>query len=137
MAVLTPYIFSKDARTQADFYIHAFGGEILSVLTYQEQPTGAGETVKERVLYLSMVAGGMNFLLSDSLFEPICRGNGIHLSLEFAEEVEAREAFDKLAVGGHVKNPLKPSFWGALFGQIEDKYGVMWMIMNRNEAGQA
>jgi len=30
----TPYIHSEDARAQAEFYIHALGGEIVSVLHY-------------------------------------------------------------------------------------------------------
>jgi len=134
MAVLTPYIFSMDARTQADFYLHAFGGEVVSVLTYQEQPEVAGEPARERVLYLSLVAGGMNFLMSDTWLEPISRGSGIELSLEFAGESEAQEAFNKLSAGGSVKSPLKRSSEGALFGQIEDKYGVIWRITNRSEA---
>lgn len=32
---------------------------------------------------------------------------------------------DKLTEGGKVKCPLEPTFWGALFGQIEDKYGIV------------
>ncbi|WP_430691862.1 hypothetical protein [Paenibacillus woosongensis] len=45
-------------------------------------------------------------------------------------EDEAREAFTKLAEGGKVKYPLEPAFWGTLHGQLEDKFGVLWMISN-------
>jgi PhnB protein len=27
-----------------------------------------------------------------------------------------------------VMYPLEPVFWGGMFGQLEDKYGVSWMI---------
>ncbi|MFD0716401.1 VOC family protein [Paenibacillus sp. GCM10027626] len=118
---------SEDARAQAEFYTHALGGEILSVMTHGELP-GAKEGLKNKVVNLSLMAGGIHFLMSDSVFEPIIRGNAVHLSLEFATEVKARDAFDKLAKSGNVKCPLEPAFWGALFGHIEDKYGVMWMI---------
>lgn len=127
MAKHTTYIMSEDARAQAEFYAHALGGEILSVMTHGQLPE-AREELKDKVVNLSLMAGGINFLMSDSVFEPIIRGNAINLSLEFATEAEAREAFDKLAEGGNVKCPLEPAFWGALFGQIEDKYGIMWMI---------
>ncbi|MBW7452997.1 VOC family protein [Paenibacillus sepulcri] len=127
MAKHTTYIMSEDARAQAEFYTHALGGEILSVMTHEQLPE-AREELKDKVVNLSLMAGGINFLMSDSVFEPIIRGNAINLSLEFPTETEAREAFDKLAEGGNVKCPLEPAFWGALFGQIEDKYGIMWMI---------
>jgi PhnB protein len=127
MAKQTTYIMSEDARAQAEFYTYALGGEILSVMTHGQLPE-AKEELKDKVVNLSLIAGGINFLMSDSVFEPIIRGNAINLSLEFATEAEARDAFDKLAEGGNVKCPLEPAFWGALYGHIEDKYGVMWMI---------
>ncbi|KAE9072690.1 hypothetical protein PF010_g25383 [Phytophthora fragariae] len=118
---------SEDARAQAEFYTYALGGEILTVMTHGQLPE-AKEELKDKVVNLSLMAGGINFFMSDSVFEPIIRGNAVHLSLEFATEAEARDAFDKLAEGGNVKCPLEPAFWGALYGHIEDKYGVMWMI---------
>lgn len=118
---------SEDARAQAEFYTYSLGGEILSVMTHGQLPE-AKEELKDKVVNLSLMAGGINFLMSDSVFEPIIRGNAINLCLEYATEAEAREAFDKLAEGGNVICPLEPSFWGALYGHIEDKYGVRWMI---------
>ncbi|WP_130616561.1 VOC family protein [Cohnella abietis] len=131
MAKLTPYIFSEDARAQAEFYTHALGGEILSVMTHGQRPDAA-EEIKDKVMHLSLVAGGITFLMCD-IFDPVDRGSSINLSLEFATEEEAREAFDKLAVGGTIKHPLGPAFWGGLFGQIEDKYGIAWMIGNESK----
>jgi len=127
MAKHTTYIMSEDAKAQAEFYTHALGGEILSVMTHGQLPD-AKEELKDKVVNLSLMAGGIQFLMSDSVFEPIIRGNAIHLCLEYEADAEAREAFDKLAVGGIIKCPLEPAFWGTLYGHIEDKYGVMWMI---------
>ncbi|KAE9072688.1 hypothetical protein PF010_g25385 [Phytophthora fragariae] len=124
---------SEDARAQAEFYTYALGGEILTVMTHGQLPE-AKEELKDKVVNLSLMAGGINFFMSDSVFEPIIRGNAVHLSLEFATEAEARDAFDKLAEGGNVKCPLEPAFWGALYGHIEDKYGVMWMITTEPKA---
>ncbi|KPV60408.1 glyoxalase [Paenibacillus sp. A3] len=136
MAKLTPYLVSEDARAQADFYINALGGEILSVMTHGQLPD-ASEAVKDKVLHMSLVAGGINFFMSDSVYAPLNRGNGLQLSLEFPTEAEAREAFTKLGEDGTVKHPLEPAFWGSLFGQIEDKYGVIWMITNEAQTSQA
>ncbi|MFD0677197.1 MULTISPECIES: hypothetical protein [unclassified Paenibacillus] len=74
MAKQTTYIMSEDARAQAEFYTYALGGEILSVMTHGQLPE-AKEELKDKVVNLSLMAGGINFLMSDSVFEPIIRGN--------------------------------------------------------------
>ncbi|MCR2805245.1 VOC family protein [Paenibacillus soyae] len=127
MAKHTTYIMSEDAKAQAEFYVQTFGGEILSVMTHGQLP-GAREELKDKVVNLSLIAAGVHFMMSDSVFEPVVRGNAINLSLEFETEAEAREAFHKLAAGGNVICQLEPAFWGSLYGQLEDKFGVRWMI---------
>jgi PhnB protein len=71
--------------------------------------------------------------MSDSVFEPISQGNGICQCLKYTTDAEALETFDKLTEGGKVKDSLKPAFWGALFGQLEDKYGVSWIITTESK----
>ncbi|MBW7475481.1 VOC family protein [Paenibacillus oenotherae] len=133
MAKHVSYIMSENAIEQAEFYVQALGGEIQSVMTYGQLPDGAAnEEIKDKALHLSLIAGGVAFYMCDS-FHPLNQGNAIHQCLEFATEAEAHEAFDKLAEGGTVKHPLTQEFWGSLFGQIEDKYGVLWMITTESE----
>lgn len=133
MAKLTPYIISEDARAQAEFYRHALGGEILSVVLH-DQPQ---EAFKDKVMHLSMVVGGTNLFMTDSVFGAVSRGNGMNLSLEFATEAEAYEAFNNLAEGGNVTHPLAPAFWGTLYGEVDDKFGVTWMITNESATSQS
>jgi PhnB protein len=125
MAKHTTYIFSTEAKTQAEFYTQALGGEILSVMTYGGLPD-TPEELKDKVMHLSLIAAGVTFFMSDH--GPIDYGNSINLNLEFGTEAEAHSAFDNLAAGGQVKDSLKPAFWGSLFGVLKDKYGVTWMI---------
>jgi PhnB protein len=127
MAKHMTYIFSVDARAQAEFYVQALGGEIVSVQTHGELPN-ATEEYKDKVLHLSLVAAGVNILMSDAVFEPVQQGTAINLVLEFEQEPEAYTAFEKLSEGGTVRDPIKPAFWGSLFGQLEDKFGIRWMI---------
>jgi PhnB protein len=128
MAKHSSYITSEDARGQAEFYTQALGGEIISVTTYGEVHPQE-EDLKDKVIHLSLVAAGVTFLMSDSFHEPVSYGNAINQCLEFATEEEAQTAFDRLAEGGVVREPFKPAFWGAMFGQLVDKYGVSWMII--------
>lgn len=131
-ATLTPYIFSEDARAQAEFYVQALDGEILSLQTFEQMPN-VPEEMKNKVMHLSMVAAGIPIFMCDESAGAIRHG-GISLSLEFAEESEAHEAFRKLSEGGTVKHPLEQAFWGTLFGQLEDKFGVPWMISTAPQA---
>jgi PhnB protein len=36
--------------------------------------------------------------------------------------------FEKVGEGGKVIDPLKTQFWGAIFGVLNDKYGIRWMF---------
>ncbi|MNN72371.1 hypothetical protein D3C81_1884010 [compost metagenome] len=127
MANFTAYLISEDAKAHAGFYIQALGGKMNSITTHGEMP-GSREDLKDKVINLSFNAAGVHFMMSDSMFEPVNYGNAVNMNLEFAEEAEARDAFDRLAEGGVVKEELSPAFWGALYGHVQDKFGVLWMI---------
>lgn len=133
MAKLTPYIVSEDARAQAAFYAEALGGDILSVSTHSEMPN-TEEALKDKVLHLSMVAAGIPIYMCDTVYAPLQGGNQVSLSLEFASEAEARKAFAGLSEGGTVTHPLEQAFWGSLFGQLVDRFGVRWMISTEAQA---
>lgn len=127
MAKYTTYIFSEDAKEQAEFYTQALGGEITSVMTHGQLP-GSDDDLRDKVVHLSLIAAGVTFYMTDHFMGPVQPGNALNLNLEFSTEAEARDAFDRLAEGGRIRQPLEPAFWGSLFGQIEDKYGIQWMI---------
>ncbi|MNI04775.1 hypothetical protein D3C73_577080 [compost metagenome] len=126
MAKHVTYFFSEDAQAQAAFYIKALGGEVVSIQKHGDLPQPSEEN-KDKVMHLHLIAGGVTFYMSDN-FGPVDQGNAISQSLEFETEGEAQGAFTKLAEGGKVTHPLQKEFWGAMFGQLEDKFGVKWMI---------
>ncbi|MBB6672424.1 VOC family protein [Cohnella nanjingensis] len=126
MATLKPFLFSEDARAQAAFYIEALGGEIQSVMTYGQAPA-PHEDNKDKVMHMCLTAGGVTLFMADAT-GPLTRGNGISLNLEFKSGAEGRRAFDNLAAGGRVMAPLEPAFWGGMYGELEDRFGVLWMI---------
>lgn len=129
-AQLTPYLMSEDARTQAEMYKQALGGEIQTVMTYGQTP-GTPEAVKDKVMHMAItVAGGNTLFLSDS-FEPAERSRGIALALAFESEAEAREAFGNLSEGGAVKYPFELQPWGAYYGEVVDKFGITWQIVKQ------
>jgi PhnB protein len=131
MANLYPYIHSDDAEKQAAFYVKALEGEIILSKTFAELPQTAphaDERLKGKILHLRLQAAGQVFFMSDSVLEPVQRGNGLDLTLEFADEEEARRAFDGLADGGTIVMPFARQFWGSMSGMVVDPFGVRWQI---------
>ncbi|TXK83833.1 VOC family protein [Paenibacillus sp. N3.4] len=127
MAKLTPYFYSEDAKTQAQFYVQALGGEIGVQMTYGQAP-GTDEAIKDKVMHMAFTAGGVNFFIADTMHEPAGKSSGFDLSLEFKTDEEAQQAFANLSEGGQVIMALEKQFWGSLFGRIEDKFGIKWQV---------
>lgn len=134
MAKQIPYLISEDSRAQAGFYAQALGGEINSITTMGDQP-GAPEELKDKVIHLCLTAAGATFFFADAMQETLVSGNNINLLLEYKTEPEARAAFNGLSEGGRIIQPLEPAFWGAYYGQFEDKFGIQWMITTEQQVG--
>ncbi|WP_221566602.1 hypothetical protein [Alkalihalobacillus sp. TS-13] len=47
MANLYPYIFSEDAKRQADFYAQTLQGEVVSVQTFDQAPGSPPEIAEK------------------------------------------------------------------------------------------
>jgi len=129
MPTLHPYIFSEDARKQADFYAKALGGEIVDVKTFAEMPN-APEDDKDKVMHLVLKVGDLQIFMADS--SPVNQGNAIDLTLVYESEEEARQAFEGLAQGGKVLMPFERMFWGTSFGRVVDPFGIRWQISTEN-----
>ncbi|MER6386558.1 VOC family protein [Streptomyces sp. NPDC001250] len=52
-------------------------------------------------------------------------GNSLHVGLVYEDSAEQRTAFDKLAKDGEVLEALANQFWGAAYGAVRDKCGVI------------
>ncbi|WP_152396199.1 VOC family protein [Paenibacillus guangzhouensis] len=126
-AQLNPYIMSKDARTQAEFYKQALGGEVQSVMTFGQMPN-TPEAVKDKVMHMVLTVAGTNTLFLSDAFEPVSGSRHIVLALSYDNESEARTAYANLSEGGAVKYPFDLQPWG-YYGEVVDKFGVTWQIV--------
>ncbi|UQW97245.1 VOC family protein [Rummeliibacillus sp. G93] len=124
---LNPYLMSTDAKGQANFYVEALGGEIITLKTYGETP-GTPEAIKDKVMHLAVkVAGGNTLMMSDTL-EQAPLNTTISLALTYDSEDDAKEVYAKLGEGGEFKHPFEKQVWGEYYGDLVDKYGVTWMV---------
>jgi PhnB protein len=131
MTQINAYIgFNGRCREAMTFYKECLGGE-LSVITVEESPIAAQcpEAMKSQIAHSMLTNGGL-ILMGTDMVSPdgYTKGNNIALSLNCSSEGEINNFYSKLSEGGRIIDPLKVQFWGALFGVVADKYGIVWMI---------
>jgi PhnB protein len=126
---LIPYLsFPGNTEEVLNRYQQIFKGDISDLNRFGET-FPAEANYQDKIMHARLSFGENMLMFSDGMpGQPVDHGNGIYLSIGLTDEAEARSVFEQLADGGTVTMPLKKQFWGALFGQVKDRYGVSWMI---------
>ena len=62
------------------------------------------------------------------MYGPVTIGENISISVITGSKEEANELFEALSAGGRITQPLGTTFWGAYFGMLIDKFGIIWMV---------
>jgi PhnB protein len=130
MARLNPYLtFNGNCREAMTFYKDCFGGK-LDIQTVGESPASAQmpDQMKNSVMHSQLESDKIVIMGSDLVPEKLSQGNTLALMLDCVNEQEIRSLFEKLAVGGKVNQQVQDTFWGALYGELVDKFGVRWML---------
>lgn len=132
MATLATYIAFLDnqAKEAFEFYHEVFGGK-LDIITYADMPMPGMDldpaTVAHAVLTLpgGVIAGG------DAMpGETYAVRDTVYSMLYAADSVEdAQGIIDRIVAGGGAINmAFEPAPWGGHYGQVFDKFGVMWAL---------
>jgi PhnB protein len=122
--------FGGNCREAMNFYKECLGGE-LSLQTIGDSPLAdkMPEKMQQCILHATLTNGRTVLMGSDMVADVgLIRGNAVAMMLDCQTEEELRTTFEKLSSGGEVLHPLEVSFWGALFGDLEDKYGNTWLL---------
>ncbi|MFI5217933.1 MAG: VOC family protein [Bacteroidia bacterium] len=122
--------FNGNCREAMKFYKECLGGE-LSLQTIGESPMAdkMPPQMKEYILHSTLTKGALILMASDMVSEEgLKKGNGVSLMLNCSSEQEINASYKKLSSGGKATHPLENTFWGALFGDLTDKYGNHWLL---------
>ncbi|HUX37223.1 MAG TPA: VOC family protein [Rectinemataceae bacterium] len=122
--------FEGLCREAMNFYKDSIGGE-LTIMSVGQSPVSAQmpKEAQNLVMHAELKAGAISLMASDNLDKgAVTIGTAINLMLNCASEDEIRSIFPRLAQGGRVNSDLKVEFWGSLYGDITDKYGLRWML---------
>lgn len=131
---IDPYLFFDGRCEEAiEFYKTALGATVEFLMRNSESPEPPPPGTlppgsENKIMHASVHIGGALVMMSDGM----CSGNtsfkGFSLSLDCPDADSAREAFAALAQGGQIHVPLGKTFWAPLFGMVNDRFGVGWMV---------
>jgi PhnB protein len=131
MTQINAYLtFNGNCREAMTFYRDCLGG-VLSLQTVGDSPLADKMPIemKDCILHSTLTKGVLVLLGSDMVSEQgLTKGNAVSLMLDCSSEQEVRDCYEKLVAGGKDTHPLEVSFWGALFGDLTDKYGNQWLL---------
>lgn len=130
MESITPYLFFPGTCEEAmNFYAKTFNGEITFVQRFGDASMPVDDGYKDKIMHATIMINDHKIQFSDGApHKGVTKGDNVHLIMNFTDEEEMRTLFTKLSKGGSVHMDLQDTFWGAIFGQLEDKYGIRWMF---------
>ena len=127
--------FNGNCREAMTFYQECLGGE-LTFQTIGESPLSKKmpKQMKDSILHATLTKEALILQGSDMVPQTgLLKGNSVSLSLNCSSEEEIKNVYAKLSSEGKADHPLEVTFWGALFGDLTDKYGNHWMLnVNKN-----
>ncbi|MCW3123731.1 MAG: glyoxalase [Flavipsychrobacter sp.] len=130
LQINTYLTFNGNCREAMSFYKACLGGE-LTLQTIGESPLAdkMPAQMKDLILHSTLTKGSLLLLGSDMVGDNgLTVGNSVSLMLDCSSENEINELYAKLSAGGKADHPLENSFWGALFGDLTDKFGNHWLL---------
>ena len=122
---VVPYLQLDGAIKASEFYQRAFGA--TEVFRHPADERG-------RTMHVHIHINGGSLMLSDAYPEyghALERPQGYSLMLPLTDDIQ--HWFDRaVAAGCEVVLPVQKMFWGDLYGQVRDRFGVLW-AMNQPE----
>ena len=121
--------FNGNCREAMTFYRDCLGGELI-LQKIAESPMAAQmpSEMGAKILHSSLMNEEIVLMASDMCDKNSLEGSKIKLCVECSNEEEIELFFTKLSLGGNIKTPLHQTFWGAMYGELTDKFGMDWMF---------
>jgi PhnB protein len=111
------------------FYEKHLGGKIDMMMTHGQVPdqSRVRPEWKDAILHARVSLGGTELLGADiPSAEPM---RSAYLSLSVDNDSEAERIFSALSDEGRVFMPMQETFFATRFGQLQDRFGINWMII--------
>jgi PhnB protein len=122
--------FDGDCRQVLEHYAKIFRQDFpKQIMTYGQNPQGASDSDKDRIIYACMPLSGHNMMFADCPSgQEHSKGNNFAVTLGLSDSDEIKRIFGELSEGGEVYMPLEKTFFSELFGMVCDKFGIIWQL---------
>ena len=132
MKLSTHLNFGGNCEEAFLFYAKCLPGKLTMVMKAKDLPAGAPRPPgsQDFVIHARLTVGDVELIGNDvpaERFQPI-RSSYLYLAVDSATEAE--RIFGELSEGGDVGMPLAETFYATRFGQVRDRFGVLWTIIH-------
>lgn len=132
MKLYTHLNFGGNCEEAFLFYEKHLGGKINMIMKKSQLPAGynVNPDEKDAVIHIRMSIAGVELIGNDvpeEYFKPVT-SSYIYLVLDSTEEAD--RIFALLADGGKVGMPIEETFFASRFGQVRDRFGVLWSVIH-------
>jgi PhnB protein len=133
---LNTYVnFAGTCREAFRYYEQHLNGKVQMLMTHGEAPgpTALGPDWKDAVLHARITIGDTELLAADiPRAEPM---RSAYLTLAVDSDSEAERIYAALTDGGRVLMEMAETFFASRFAQVQDRFGVNWMILHERQKG--
>lgn len=127
---VTPHLnFRGDARDALEFYQKVFGGELI-IASYADMGNTDPATA-DHVTFGQVTADNGFSVMAYDVYPHLEWERGqdpFFVSVRGNAPEEIQGYWDRLIDGAEVKQPIGPSPWAPLYGQLTDRFGVTWVL---------
>ncbi|AOS61895.1 VOC family protein [Actinoalloteichus hymeniacidonis] len=127
---VTPHLnFRGDARKALEFYQSVFGGKLV-IAAYSDMGNTDPATA-DHVSFGQLTAENGFSVMAYDVYPHLEWDQGkdpFFVSVRGTDTAELQGYWDKLVDGAEVKQPLGPSEWAPLYGQLTDRFGITWVL---------
>ncbi len=129
--MFTPYLtFPGNCRQALNFYQTCFNAE-LQLQTVAESPLADKMPAQmgSLILHATLQLKDQTIMASDMVPEGgLIVGNNVSIVYNCESEKEIQSLYEILSKNGVRNHAIETTFWGALFGDLTDKYGIHWFL---------
>jgi len=128
---LNPYLlFKGQCEAAMKFYEKCLDGKITMIMTYGDSPAASHVPAElgKQIIHATLTLGDFQLQASDCPPDKYHKPQGFAITLQINDPAKGESIFNALAENGKITMPYGKTFWAKGFGQLEDKFGIPWMV---------
>lgn len=122
--------FDGQAREALDHYATVFGGTVTAA-TYGQMGASQDPAWADRIVFGQVTTDAGFRIMAFDVWpdQPYDQGtNAFYVFVHGDDADEVTRYWEALSDGAEVRQPLAPSPWAPLAGQLRDRFGVVWQL---------